>query len=415
MRLLIIIGSLLFTFRLAAQLSLEECHEKAALNYPLIKQIELIEKSKEYTLSNANKAYLPQISITGIGGIIDGFPQIAVPDDQNSGNSDFNLISILQINQTIWDGGMTKAGKGILEANADLEKADVTISIYAIKERVNNIYFGILLIDEKKKQTELFKSSLNENLKKLELLYSNGILQKSDVDELKVELLNTQQTLSELEYNRMAYLNILSLFIGEKLDENIELIIPLTEADLNEGEINRPELVLFDIQERRIESLKKMDRAKVYPKIGLMGLGTFIQPGIAFGRDEMNRIIVAGLSLSWEFGSLYSISNNKKINSIGLEKIANQKETFLFSTNLQLSQIKTEIEKYKSLIEQDRKMILLKSDILEAYQSKFENGICTTAELLNKINDENMAKQNLVLHEIQYVMFIYQYRTISGN
>ena len=37
-----------------AQLSIEACYEKARANYPLIKQYGLIEKTKEYNLSNRN-------------------------------------------------------------------------------------------------------------------------------------------------------------------------------------------------------------------------------------------------------------------------------------------------------------------------------------------------------------------------
>ena len=60
-------------------LSIDTCYAKARKNYPIIKQFQLIEKSKEYTISNANKAYLPQFDVTIIGGVIDGFPDLS-PD-----------------------------------------------------------------------------------------------------------------------------------------------------------------------------------------------------------------------------------------------------------------------------------------------------------------------------------------------
>lgn len=44
------------------EITIEECYRKAQANYPLIKQYDLIEKSREYSVSNANKGYLPQIS-----------------------------------------------------------------------------------------------------------------------------------------------------------------------------------------------------------------------------------------------------------------------------------------------------------------------------------------------------------------
>src|SRR5262249_18607899 len=113
------------------QVNIDSCQSWAKTNYPLIKQYDLIEKSTEYTLSNANKAYLPQINLTAIAGYL-----------FTSAQDKAQLIGIAQVNQTIWDGGATKAQKEIVQANADVEKSNVDVSFYSIREHVNQIYFG---------------------------------------------------------------------------------------------------------------------------------------------------------------------------------------------------------------------------------------------------------------------------------
>ena len=57
-------------------LNIDTCYAMARRNYPIIKQFALIEKSKEFTISNANKSYLPQVSVTAIGGFIGGLPSV---------------------------------------------------------------------------------------------------------------------------------------------------------------------------------------------------------------------------------------------------------------------------------------------------------------------------------------------------
>ncbi|MFA6745006.1 MAG: transporter, partial [Bacteroides graminisolvens] len=47
-----------------AQITLESCRQKAQTNYPLVRQYELIEKTKEFSVSNAAKGYLPQFSLS---------------------------------------------------------------------------------------------------------------------------------------------------------------------------------------------------------------------------------------------------------------------------------------------------------------------------------------------------------------
>jgi len=65
-----LIGIMLFSTHWATaqqnnSLSIDTCLAMAKRNFPLIKQYGLIEKSKEYSIDNANKGYLPQFNIVG--------------------------------------------------------------------------------------------------------------------------------------------------------------------------------------------------------------------------------------------------------------------------------------------------------------------------------------------------------------
>lgn len=413
---LLIITSLCLNSPMAiGQLKLQDCQTKAKENFPLIQQYELIEQSREFTLSNANKAYLPQFDVTIIGGIIEGLPSFAPPGTEPSSGTDFNVISVLQLTQTIWDGGITKAKKGIIEANSEMEKADLEVSLFQLEDRVNNLFFGILLIDEQVKQLEILKSTLQRNQKRVQIAVENGTAFKSDVDELTVEVINTEQKLEELTSNRNAYINVLAAMIGEKINAETGLERPVLEEDFTALENNRPELRLFQNQESLIEAQSKIDKAMLIPKFGLLGFGTFIRPGVDFGTSNLTNIFVGGVSINWSLGGLYKNGNNKKLTEANLQKVQVQRETFLFNNDLELTQTQVELNKYKNLIEQDKEILTLKTRIKSAYDVKFENGISTMSELLDRTNDESVAKQNLITHEVQYLMKAYQYKNKTGN
>lgn len=397
------------------QINLEECHQKARENFPMIKQYELIERSKDYTLSNANKAYLPQLDFTIIGGVISGLPSFSPPGSESSSSIDFNVINVVQLNQVIWDGGITKAKKGIIEASAEIEKAELEVSLFNLEERVNNLFFGVLLVDEQISQLQILKSTLLRNKKRVEIAVENGTAFKSDIDEIKVEIINADQKIEELSSNKTVYTNLLAAMIGEpiKLDDKFER--PQLDDSFLTLENNQPELTLFQQQEYLIESKQNIEKSMLYPKIGVLGFGTFIQPGVDFGASQLNNIFVGGLSLNWSLGALYSNGNNKKLTEINLQKVQVQRETFLFNNNLELSQTKMELDKYQTLIGQDQEILDLKSSIKKAFEIKYENGICTLTDLLNRTNDESLAKQKLITHEIQYLMKSYQYKNKSGN
>jgi outer membrane protein TolC len=406
----------LLVFQGRAQiLTIEACQDSALKNYPLIIQYDLIEQTKALTLSNANKAWLPQFDITLIGGILEGMPSFAPPGTEESSALNTQLIAIGQINQVIWDGGMTKAGKQIIEAGSEIEKADLEVNLYQIRERVNNLYFGILLIDEQLTQLDLLEETLRRNQKRIQSAIASGTAFKSDEDELKVELINIDQKRVELEYNRQAYIKVLSLMTGNEISEDATFSRPLFESNVSGLKVNRPELQKFNTQRSLVDAQAKLNKATLIPKFGLLGFGVFLTPGVDFGNSKLENLFVAGLSLNWQLGPLYKNGNNKKLTEISLQRIQNQEETFLFNTSLDLSQTSIEMEKLRKILQQDQEILALKKSIKESYTTKYDNGVATMAQMLERINDENLAKQNMIMHEIQYLMKAYQYLNKSGN
>ncbi|MBZ5856836.1 TolC family protein [Flavihumibacter profundi] len=413
--LLNIIILLLYAGSLRSQpLRLEDCQVKARANYPLVKQYDLIAKSTEYTISNASKAYLPQISVTGIGGyIIQGLPTM-IPGAEASKDK-FQFIGIAQVNQALWDGGATRAQKEIEKASAEVDKASIDVALYAITERVNQLFFSILLLDEQHQLLNLLKDNLERNSKAVKLSNENGLAYSMDVDEVKVEILKVEQRITELVYTRQGYAKMLALMTGVPADGNIQLVKPGMDALPEPAPINRPELSLYQFQRKQLEAGNKMIKAGNMPKIGLLGAGIMIQPGMAFGTEKLKSLAIAGLNFSWNTRNLYTSSNNRELSRISLDRINNQQETFLFNTNLQLTQQQSDIEKQKTVLAKDIEILKLKSNIKKAYELKYQNGMCTMNDLLMATNGESDASANRALHEIQLLMSIYAYKTTSGN
>jgi outer membrane protein TolC len=400
---------------LKAQLSLDSCQAKAYQNYPLIQQFDLIERSKDLTISNANKAWLPQFDINLIGGVIHGMPSFAPPGSESSSSWNKELITIGQLNQIIWDGGMTKASKEMIAANSEIERADLEVNLYQLKDRVNNLYFGVLLINEQMAQLDLLKETLLLNQKRIQSAIDNGAAFKSDADEIKVEIINAEQKKTELEFNKQAYIAVLSAMIGEEIPENETFSRPVFSGLADNLSNNRPEIIKFNQQYSLIESQANLNKAMLIPKFGLMGFGVFFTPDLEFGASSLNNIFVAGLSVSWQLGPLYKNGNNKKLTEISLQRVRNQEDTFLFNTNLELTQTDKEMEKYRDLLDKDTELLELKISIKEAYIVKYDNGVATMSDVLQRINDESSARQTLIMHEIQYLMKAYQYLNKSGN
>ena len=136
------------TSTLLAQLTLEVCQQKAQDNYPAIRQYDLIEQSRDFTLTNAATAYLPQISVSASGiWHSDIIKSSQMPLDIKNTMA----VASVMVNQTIYDGGVIAANRNLARAQADVDKRQTDITLYNVRDRIQQLYFGILLLDERMK------------------------------------------------------------------------------------------------------------------------------------------------------------------------------------------------------------------------------------------------------------------------
>jgi outer membrane protein TolC len=415
-----LIGIMLFSTHWATaqqnnSLSIDTCLAMAKRNFPLIKQYGLIEKSKEYSIDNANKGYLPQFNIVGqatyqsaVTQIPISLPNMVIP---TISKDQYRLYG--EVSQPITDLFVVKDNKNLIESNMQVETQKVEVEIYKLRERINQLFFGILLIDEQLKQTDLLKKDIQSGIDKTNVAIQNGTATKSSVNILKAELLKANQRTIELKATRKGYAEMLSHFIGTAIDENTTLLKPAPQLVSNT--INRPELKFYDLQKKTFDLQNKLITAKNLPRFSLFFQGGLGRPALNMLSNDVQGYYIGGLRLNWNLTGFYTYNKEKKILAVNQDFIDIQRETFLFNTNLNLRQQNSEITKVQELIETDSDIISLRESVKNTTKIQLENGTATTNDYLISVNAEDQARQNLILHEIQLLMAQYNYQTMSGN
>lgn len=398
-------------------LTIEECFEKARVNYPLTKQKELIERTKELTVSNVWKSYFPQINITAqatyqsdVTSLPVTFPGLTI--DKLS-RDQYKIFA--DVTQTIFDGSTISSQAGLQEALLEVDQQKVEVELVKLKERVNNIYFSILLVDEQITQNDLMQSDLNSSIKKLEAAYLNGVVAKSEVDLIKAEYLKVEQRELELTSTRSFLLNNLGLLINEKLDETTKLLIPAEVSFSSQTEIQRPELDLLSAQKSLIENQNWLSNSKIVPKASLFFQGGYGKPTLNMLKNDFDWFYIAGIRFSWSLSNLYSYGNESEINDLAKLTVDAQEDAFLLNTNINLNQQKAELIKLKEMIKVDEEIIELRKSILNAAQAKLDNGTITSNDYLRELNAKDSAQQSKILHKIQLLQTQYNYKITSGN
>lgn len=406
--------SLFICFSTKAQISIEDCYEKTRLNYPLIKQYDLIEKSKKFNLSNAAKGYLPQLNVSAKASYQSEVTEIPIDIPGINGlNKDQYGVSI-DLSQTIWDGGSIRSKQKIIESNAELEQKNLEANLYLLNERINQLYFGILLLDANLEQNRLLQENLQKNLEQIKAYVDNGVANESDLNVIKVEQLKANQNQVQLKHSRKTYLEMLSALIGEELSENIQLEKPAA-SEVNSFNIQRPELFYYDAQLSNIDAMDKDISAGNRPKLSLFLTGGYGNPGLNMLRNEFSSYYIAGIRLVWNIGNLYTTKNNHQIIENKRFSVLNQKETFLFNTNQEIIRKKNDIRKYRDLLEYDDEIISLRNSVRIAAEKKVANGMLTTTDLVQELNAENLAVLDKILHETELLLAIYELKYVVND
>jgi len=379
-------------------ITLDACQRKARAHHPSVRQRELIERSSGYTLSNANRGYLPQVSLSG---------KLTDQSDPAMRGLETDQSQIVaEISQTIWDGGGIGARKRVAKASATADAAKLETELYALRARVDQIFFGVLSIDEQLVQNDLLTRDLRTNLERVRAYQKNGIANQSDVDVLQVELLRTAQRRTELRSSGEAYRAMLSLLTGESFDTASRFERPALSIPRGPRANRRPELALYQAQSDLALSQDASILARNVPRLGAFLQLAYGKPGLVLTNTDPMSYWVAGLRLSWDLGGFYTLGNERAQIGLQRETIASRKEAFELDVEMKAVRESREIDKYRALIADDDEIIALRSRIKTAAEAKVAAGTMAVSDLVREVDAEAVARQEKILHEMQLLMAI---------
>lgn len=412
----ILLVTVISTLCCHAEITMSQCVDKALANYPMIRQYNLIASTRDIELSDINKSWLPRINTYAQGtvqNVVPSFPKTlsGVLDQMGQpmeGLSKFQYKVGLDVAQTIWDGGVSKTQREMKRTSAQTQKDALDVELYAVRQRVENLYFAILLTQEQIEQNNNTATLIRSNLEKLRSMFANGAAMQSDVNMVEAQLLGLEQNITEARSALKGYRHVLGLFIGENLDgEQLvrpDIVLP------SETESNRPELRLFESRLAATKVAQRLSDTSLMPKIGLFAQAYYGYPGFDYFKSMINRDlsfnILAGIKVNWNIDSFYTRKNVARKTTVDRENILAEKDTFLFNSDMQTaSQIET-IDGLREVMTNDARIISLRTSVREAAESQLRNGIIDTTTLLTKITDENQAKLTARFHEIQLLQEI---------
>lgn len=403
--------------------TLEECQQAAEKNYPLIKQYGLIAKTTQLTVKNIQRGWLPQLTASAQAtyqSAVTAWPESMQSMYQQMGlnmkglSKDQYKIGV-DLQQTIYDGGAISRQRNIAQKEGKVQEAQTETNLYQVRRRVNEMYFSLLLLNEQIQLNEDVKTLLLSSERKLSAMVKGGTAATSDLNNVRAERLSVEQQNENLKQQKQMLQRMLSVFCGLEVNNTQKPAPVQIASSVN----NRPEMRLYNSQLELTEAKEKALETQLRPKLGLFAQGFYGYPGLNMFEDMMNRKWslngIVGIKLSWNVSAFYTHKNDKARLSAQREMIENAREVFLFNNKLEEIQQNENINRYQTMMKSDDEIIVLRTNVRKAAESKLTHGIIDVISLLREINNENAAKTQQSIHEIDMLKEMYNLKYTNNE
>jgi len=396
-------------------LTLEYCYSKAELNHPNAKAIELYESSTKLRNKNLGINFLPKLTLNGqasyqsdVTGLQISNPFFSAPKM----NKDMYKLSI-DIKQLIYDGGLTSSREEVELKQLDIDRHKIFVELYALKQKVNDIYFSILLLKEKFKINEVYKRDIENKILELESKIRNGSIPPGNIYPLQAQIATIEQEMNSIKDDIRGGYSMLSELTGVEISPDSELSIP-NPGNIDDEIILRPENKLFELKEIQFNALSELSETKLLPKVSIFGQAGYGRPALNMLKNEFETFYFVGLNFQWNPLDWGEEKNEKQIYEINKEIIKKEKETFNKNIRVKLNKFKSDILKYEELLKKDEEIINIRAKIIAVTESQLDNGTITGTTYITETNNLNQAKLLQRTHYLQLIQSKINYLTTKG-
>jgi outer membrane protein TolC len=382
--------------------TLEQCQSWARENHPVLKQLDLYRQILDLKNENNATSFLPQVNLNGqatyqsaVTKIGISLPNIKIPTVDKD-----QYKFYLDLKQTIWDGGLSKAKELINNAENAGNLQQTEVELYQVKEKVNQFFFTSFLIQENLKILEKKTETLAERRKLLESAVNNGMALSADLDQLLAELIKTEQTTVELKSTNETVLYALSIMTGKTTGQFKRLSLPVEDTNMNMP-LKRPEMDLFSKQYDLLSANSVILQKQRNPKLFGFGQAGYGKPGLNMLNNNFDKYYLVGLGFSWNVLDWKTTSRQKLMIKLQQDIVQTKQEAFVRNIDLATDQQNKQISQISELLKTDQELITIRERITKTSASKLENGTMTVADYIQDLNAEITARLMLETRKIQ--------------
>lgn len=399
-------------------LQFRACLEAAAGHAPRLLDRELIDAQGKLKLENAKRTWYPGLELNGKATYQSDVISFQVDqpgfsfDFPEMPNEQFGLN--LDLSQVLYDGGHSRSSRAYETASTAVALQQVQVDLHALKQQVTGIYFSALMLQANRKNLVVALDNLTAREKVLQSAVENGVAEEADLKVIQVEMLKTLQSISELDARRKGALHALSVYMGQELNETALLEKPVLEMTGSDT-LQRPELSYFRRSAELLDAGKELQQVKRRPRLVAFGQAGVGMPGYNMLNDQVDTYYMAGARVQWNIWDWNVVNRERQILEKQQQVLEHAQETFSIQVRAGIENELARMEHYRDAMALDDKMLQMRMEITAAAVSKVDNGVISTTEYLQVLNEEQLTRIARTGHHIRLLQSMANYHLLKGT
>lgn len=299
-------------------------------------------------------------------------------------------LGTASLTQVIFGGSRLKYAEQSTDLLTQVARLDANNDKDEITYDIINSYYALYKVLQSKKVVEQNLATIDQQIKQSQRFFDQGLVTKNDVLRFQLQRANVELNGIDLEANRKIVNYNLDILLG--LPESTQLTVTdVAEGDRIIGPLssyidtalaNRNELRSLDLRTKVAETSIKNVKANTLPTLAASGSAYYVDVSANPIPQSGTYItpISLGLSLSWNFGSLWT--NKNKVAQANL-----QREEVLINKDITLDNVKREVnQNYQNYMMAVNKIKLLQTSIAQATEnnkillSKYQSNIASATD-----------------------------------
>ncbi len=396
-------------------ISLNDCYQRALSNHPIGIQASDLQKINQLNQQILNPGWLPQLTLnaqaTYQSEVIDigiSLPGISLP---SPARDQYRIT--LDVQQTIYEGGMTRRQIELAETRNKIEQQELEVQKYPVLEQVNRHFFQHFTLLENLNILQLTIGEIEQRLAVVEAAIAHGAQSPAAAWALKAELLKLDQTKKELLWGVESNIKILEILTGEEIGSE-QLKLP-GDRILVFKSLKRPELSFFDLQKQSLQSAARLASIARFPRVSAFAQGGYGRPGFNLLSDEFDFFYIAGIRLNWNIWDWQKTRNERQMQLIRSDMVDSRRLFFEQNINTAITAVQSQIGQLEQALDADAEIISIQEKIVASAGSQLQNGVINPAEYLHYVNALAQARISHEQKRIKLLQAIAEYNIITGN